>query len=95
MLNFGSPGRKDDLVSLCYLILSLNGDLDIFKQDTSHMDSYQYYRHVLNLKLQLTVDDFIPDNHIIKPFMKEVWNLKYDSEPDYEKLRFLMVNILL
>ena len=29
------------------------------------------------------------------PFLKEVWGLKYDEKPNYNKLKFMLVSILL
>ena len=37
VMNFGRPSRKDDMISLCYLLLSFSDFFDIVKEDTSHM----------------------------------------------------------
>jgi hypothetical protein len=37
VMNFGRPSRKDDMISLCNILLSLNDFFDIVKEDTSHM----------------------------------------------------------
>lgn len=37
VMNFGRPSRKDDLVSLFYLLLQLMNDFDIIKIGTSNL----------------------------------------------------------
>lgn len=37
VMQFGRPSRKDDLVSLTYLLLSLMNEFEVVKEDVSHM----------------------------------------------------------
>ena len=45
----------------------------------------------------MTIDDLCltSDLDILKPFIAEVWQLKYSEEPNYNKLKFMLVSILL
>lgn len=38
VMKFGRPSRRDDLMSLIYLVLSLNKDFEVVKTDISHMN---------------------------------------------------------
>jgi hypothetical protein len=52
---------------------------------------------VLSLKEELAIEDYChsPDSKLLKPFIEEVWGLQYEEKPNYGKLKFLLVNILL
>lgn len=97
IMSFGRPSRKDDLVQLCFLLLSIMKQFDIVKLDTSNMNSIEYFRYVTKLKRDLTLDDYChsPKSRELRPFMDEVWKLEYEEEPNYDKLKFLLANILL
>ena len=58
VMNFMQASRKDDLVSLVYLILSLNDDFKIIKIDTAHMQPLEYFKHVASLKKEITVEEY-------------------------------------
>ena len=61
------------------------------------MNSIEYFRYVTKLKRDLTLDDYChsPKSRVLRPFMDEVWKLEYEEEPNYDKLKFLLANILL
>ena len=96
-MQFGRPSRKDDLISLAYLLLTLSEEFEVVRQDASHMGELDFFRHVLNLKKTLTIEDYChsPDSRLFRPFISEVWGLQYEEKPDYEKLKFTLVGILL
>jgi serine/threonine protein kinase len=85
VMKFGRPSRKDDLISLIYLVLSLTREFEVVKEDVSHMGQIEYFNYVLSLKEELTIDDYChsPGSRILKPFISEVWALKYEEKPDY------------
>ena len=96
-MKFGRPSRKDDLISLAYLILMLSNDLWFFKYDISHLTQIEYFYYVRSLKEELTIDDYCcsPESKLLKPYITEVWGLNYEEKPDYGTLKFMLVNILL
>ena len=96
-MNFGRPSRKDDLINLIYLLLSLNNDFEIVKLDTDHLTLLEYFKHVITLKREMTIDDYCnsSDAKLLRPFITEVWGLSYEEEPNYDKLKFLLSKILL
>ena len=61
------------------------------------MNQLEYFEHVLLLKEEKTIDEYChsPGGKRLKPFFSEVWGLCYEEKPDYDKLKFLLVNILL
>jgi serine/threonine protein kinase len=50
VMKFERPSRRDDLLSLVYLILSLLKEFEVVKEDISHMTQIEYFKHVLALK---------------------------------------------
>ena len=45
----------------------------------------------------MTIDDLCltSDLEILRPFITEVWDIEYTEEPNYNKLKFMLVSILL
>lgn len=91
--------RRDDLISLAYLLIYLlDGDLEFMKSDPENEDmESNEFQQIGLLKVKMTPKDLCKSSDCKKlyPFIKEVYNLKFDEEPNYNKLRFLLVNELL
>ena len=45
----------------------------------------------------MTKDEYChsPDTKLLKPFFSEIWALKYEEEPNYNKLKLMLVKILI
>ena len=67
------------------------------KTDVSHMHQQEYFDYIVQLKEELTIKDYCysPDSKLLKPFISEVMNLEYEEKPNYNKLKFLLVKILI
>ena len=61
------------------------------------MNTQEYFDHVLKLKQEMTMNEFcyLPDTQLLKPFLSEIWALEYEEEPNYNKLKLMLVKILL
>ena len=57
-MNFGKPCRRDDLISLSFLILSLIYEFDMFNIDVSQMTVLEYFNHLMNLKKDIKITDY-------------------------------------
>ena len=82
-----TTSRKDDLISLCYVLVCLI-DFDLHYQK----DATEYLA-ILKSKENLRPEDLCitEDSRCILSFVKNVFNLKFDEEPDYAFLRFQLV----
>jgi serine/threonine protein kinase len=87
--------RRDDFISLCYILsYFLNGKLewlgDLRKNDP------EFFKKIGKIKKDLTIEQICSNKaKPLIPFTMEVYNLKFDDEPPYQKLNFLLSSILL
>ena len=98
VMKYGRPSRKDDLESLCYLLLSVQKDEEIsIMFDASNLSQLDHFKKVLEIKKATSVEEHCgsPKTKKFLPFLKEVWGLNYDEKPNYNKLKFMLVSILL
>ena len=73
VMKFGRPSRKDDLESLCYLLLSLTKkeeDLSIML-DASNMTNLEHFTKILEIKKETSVEEFCdsPNKKKFLPFL--------------------------
>ena len=91
-----TQGRRDDLISLCYLLVYLlDGDVPfIFNQIINKYEAFEKTKCIKNTMTgsKLCVS---PESKLLQPFVKEVFKMDYDMEPEYEKLKFLLVKGLM
>ena len=83
--------RRDDLESLCYvLVYLLKGSLPWAR--IKNKNKYDKYKIILNMKKKMTDDILIGDknNSEFSEFLKYCRNLKFEETPDYNYLRGLM-----
>ena len=93
-LNFKKQGRKDDLISLCYMncFLFNNGCIPFLEDDKliskylnqgfNHKQSQ--YHSILHAKRLMSLDDVAQiDNEPYKQFVQQVFSLRYLDRPDY------------
>ena len=87
-MNLLSTGRKDDLVSLCYLLCYL---LNKGRLPRLSMQDINNYQEVMLTKAKLTEDDVstIDCNYYTK-FVSTILQYSFDDEPDYDGLRELL-----
>jgi hypothetical protein len=83
--------RRDDLESLCYvLVYLLKGNLPWTR--IKNKNKYEKYKIILNMKKRMTDDILIGDknNSEFIEFLKYCRNLRFEETPDYNYLRGLM-----
>ena len=103
LFNLQTPSRRDDLISLGYVMLyMIDGDLPFIKDESisifnPRQDQEQDFKRVKTLKNILTPADLCRtrEGKLILPYLREVYSLEYEETPNYDKLAFLLVKSLL
>ena len=97
-MSFRVLSRRDDLISLSYLMIYIkNGHLDFLDCiDNNTKFSSKLFQKVSNLKKQMTPSSLCPANSPTAPFLPfvdYVHSLKFDQKPDYEMLLEMLKKI--
>lgn len=96
---FKTTSRKDDLLSLCYLLVYLfqGGNVDFVIRD-QNMSKVDIFHLVGDIKSKMTAESLVGDENSrsrpLLPFVKDIMNLEYESAPNYTNLRFLLISCL-
>ena len=90
-MNFRKLSRRDDLISLGYLLIyMIQGSLSFIPgKDVPYKNQFNYIR---NLKSQLTLDKLCQTLRakLLIDFIKVIMGLAFEEKPDYEKLRKIL-----
>jgi len=96
--------RRDDLISLTYLMVYLlDGDLVFMKdvsdssQSGSNYERYQQKFYTIGMsKKQLTGEQLCQtkESKYLLPFIKEVYKIGFQDEPNYLHLELMLINQL-
>ena len=92
-LEFQSPSRRDDLISLCYLLVYLVNDYSLCNVKEEGFDLKKTYRMITKMKKGLTPLSLCEKNNaqqLIK-FCEEVFSYEFSDKPDYLKLQRLLI----
>ena len=95
-MGFISPSRRDDLISLTYVLIYLiQGSLGIL-ENVSNLSKAQSFKNIYSAKLELTPERLCksPRAHCFLDFVKEIHELKFEETPNYLNLIILLVQIL-
>ena len=87
--------RRDDLESLCYvLIYLLKGSLPWTR--LKNKNKYEKYKLILTMKKNMSEDILVGDTNISEfvDFLKYCRNLQFEEEPNYDYLRGLMIKCI-
>lgn len=86
--------RRDDLISLAYMLTSLiQDDLEWTRSVNRYISNYN---KVGLIKRQLTPEKVCQNQaHLLLSFVQEVFEIEYYEEPCYSKLKFMLVSVLL
>ena len=101
--NMITQSRRDDMISLCYFMLYLvDGDLAFLQNEEEDSDGQNMLRQeefnkIKHMKSILTPELLCesPEGKRLLPFFKEVFSLRFTQRPDYDKLRFMLLKIML
>jgi hypothetical protein len=96
--------RRDDLISLAYLLIYIvDGDLEFMKgqcesgDDDNMSSNSDEFIKIGKAKLSMRPKDICPsfESQQMLPFIQEIYSLRFDEEPNYSKLNFLLVKVLM
>lgn len=96
-MNYKTLSRRDDLISLTYLLLYIyQGRLEIlnFQNDENPENQFQAIRLAKN---QATPDELCKSKKakVLLEFVEEIHSLAFNETPNYKKLKFMMVKCML
>ena len=93
------PSRKDDMIGLAYMVLFLIDSLPYQAYYFDNIDQISYKKvkaHLYQMKVKAKAEDYCTkETEFLLPYLEEVFGMDYESEPDYGKLKFLLVKSLL
>lgn len=103
--NLVTHSRRDDLISLSYLLLYLiDGDLAFLTKDgesqAENADEKQFnqaeFQRIKGLKNKMTAKMLCesPEALTLLPFLEEVFAYEFEQAPDYAKLKTMLVQCL-
>lgn len=91
-----TSGRRDDLIQLTYLlIMILNGGqlVGIFYEEVKN--NIKCFQKIKNKKINSTLKELCSGrSRYLKPFMVEVFSLRFKDKPNYDKLRNILSEII-
>jgi len=99
--NMKTQSRRDDLISLCYFLLYLvDGDLAFLQDenDDDAPDQQEEFSRIKKMKNLLTPELLCSESaegKRLQPFFDDIFALEFESQPNYDKLRFTLVKGLL
>jgi hypothetical protein len=86
--------RRDDIISLGYMLVYLNQGYLPFLQNLDQADDE--YRQILEAKERCTPDVLCVDrSKIFLEFIAEVDTIAYEEAPDYTRLQFLLMKCMI
>lgn len=86
--------RRDDLISLAYLLLFLLDDLTFVSLFDTGEPFNVVFRNIKRAKVQLK-NTCATSSRLLDDFLKEIFSFGYDQEPFYGKLKHLLIKQLL
>ena len=95
---FKTPTRRDDLISLCYLLIYLIDPNQLgFIQQVTNMSAIDKFNHIKQKKV-LTTARLLCTYHNASSklfdFVSEVFSYNFNERPDYSKLRLLLTKAM-
>jgi len=91
------PTRRDDIISLAYMILYLLNDSPIDPVINKNLSIEANFNTVMNFKEKLTVDEMCKSevSKPLRPLFEEIFSYGFADEPFYSKLRHMLTVLLL
>ena len=92
---FKTTSRKDDLQSLCYMLIYLFKCGDVTFVDKDNMSQRETFVYIKEIKEQLKPEDMadssIENHHLLTDFLVEVFSYSFDETPNYTKMKVLLM----
>jgi hypothetical protein len=83
-MNFTVASRKDDLMSLCFLLVYLLNNGSLFGNYNGFSDDDQFDL-IKRDKMKLTLDTLcVGRANYIKEFVSKIFSMDFDAKPDYK-----------
>ena len=99
--NFVCTSRRDDLISLVYnLVFFLDIDRLTFINKVQSKSKPNKFKIIKEAKMAMSPRDLCGDSngetpaHCLREFTEEIFTYGFDTRPDYEKLRTILVKSL-
>ena len=92
-LNFKTTSRRDDLISLFYLLVNLfhGGRLPGFPTKIKRMKTNEKFKIYQELKQSLKYEDLCTGpSKILHEFIYEVSSMRFSDKPRYDQLRLIL-----
>lgn len=96
-MNFKTLSRRDDLISLTYLMIFIRkGHLDFLKCLNYEIDQYKIFKYVSKAKNKMSPEELCQDadTQVFLEFVKTVHQMEFEEQPDYEYLEKLLMKII-
>ena len=96
-MSFKKTTRKDDMVSLAYLLIFMVQGFISFCDGTMPDDSNEKNFHIRRCKQMLSIDKFCETarSKLLRPFISEIEHIGFNQQPDYEGLKLILAAIIL
>ena len=97
---FMVTSRRDDLLSLCYILVYLVDETQLkFIEQVVGMSKKRKFRFIKQVKIQMTPEKLCGGKNCVTrkllEFVNEVFSIGFADEPNYNKLKFLLTRALL
>ena len=100
--NLHTHSRRNDMMSLAYLLVYLiDGDLCFLRQDGDQDDidgsfNLEEFKRIRKLKNDLSPKVLCcsQESLTLLPFVEEIFSYTFEQEPNYDKLRKILLNCL-
>ena len=96
-MGFLTPSRRDDLISLAYLLIYLvQGRLSIL-QNVNSLNKSQSFQNVYEAKMELTAAKLCSESPLgmqFIDFVTEIFNLEFADSPNYFSLAIKLLDIM-
>jgi hypothetical protein len=94
-MNFRQISRKDDLISLAYMLSYLLHEGTLLGYDPEiPQKQMECYNDLLSRKQRASCSDLCGNFLFLLPFFEEIFQLAYDDTPDYFWLRLQLMQYL-
>ena len=87
-MNFLATSRRDDLKSLCYLLIYMFRNTDVeYIARGKNLSRKQVFNQIKDIKMKLTPESLVgkkgTNTYQLLPFVKDIFKLKFAEAPNY------------
>lgn len=97
-LHFHTTSRRDDLISLCYLLVFVINEGKIPNIDIyNNVDKRDSFKSIRDAKLSHTLEDLCNEQDgtaDLIEFLQECFSYRYKDRPKYDKLRAILQGLI-